>query len=161
MKHNFRLTKEQREFVNSQKSENKKKRIIESLRSQYEFENSLEGTAYNLKILPCRQKLERTIVQTVHELPKRVKQFVYDNCEFLSISRFEGLCLDVNARYPWLIMLRDNASKSTIAHEIAHARLGHKTAEPCPPGDSEKNERAAWQLAGKWGFHKKIKQRIN
>jgi len=63
----------------------------------------------------------------------------------------------------WLVLLNidlvadgaeSEAARGTIAHEIAHAWLGHgvRSPEASPLASFEDNERAAERLATQWGF---------
>lgn len=101
------------------------------------------------------------IVATIMRLPRDVMQFALDRCCFISLGRgVQGITLpgrigtdeagrDENT---WIIVLSDDLAfheaESTVAHEIAHAFLGHDRLDDMP----EDCEVQASTLAQSWGF---------
>ena len=106
--------------------------------------------------------LDDLITLTVAQLPDDVREFVYDQCTFISVGGS-----DIGAAFPpqwapaWLIVLSshvladrtDDDVMSIIAHEIAHARCGHSMFESDgSAADGDRMEIEASQLAAAWGF---------
>jgi len=120
-----------------------------------EWENSLEGVAYWLGDLPFPESLETVTIQAVHRLPDAVREFVYYHCRFASEDD-AGVTIRCvpQAGRPWLVTLgQGGVEESLIAHEIAHAWLGHE----CDPQAGElrltqRDEEAACDLTRQWGF---------
>ena len=89
------------------------------------------------------------LVNTLVRLPEEVYQFTVDNISFhagqsqtLEVKELTKQCM---------IILKRTDSESLIAHEIAHAYLGHaKTL-----GRSKNIEVEAEELRKGWGFKKK------
>ncbi len=98
---------------------------------------------------------------TVQKLPNKVKEFVYKNCEFISIAMFGGKTIYAKSEFlqkrHWLIILChqriNNEYTSVIAHEIAHAWLGHKHEERgVELEEAAPKEKEACLLVKQWGF---------
>lgn len=95
------------------------------------------------------------IVRAVSRLPQVVAQFVVDSCVFFSVGEaVYGQCLP--ARFvegkDWIIVVDEGFPgdvEALVAHEVAHAYLGHSIGEPL--GDEE-TERRAREQAVAWGF---------
>ena len=111
-----------------------------------------------------RQLIARVVLQ----LPSDVAEFTLDRCRFLSIGescygmtlpgRIGTHWLDDNSSNVWLILLVENLdrlpgedARSIIAHEIAHAWLGHDRTAP----ESEDFRTDAARLTQQWGFYGK------
>ena len=124
--------------------------------TEYEkWENSPEGVAYWLGDLPVPEAVESVIISTVHQLPGQVREFVYCECCFSCVAPRGGqTCYLQKARQPWLILLgQELQDESVLAHQIAHAWLGHRY----DPGLAElratqQEEDAACDLTREWGF---------
>jgi hypothetical protein len=76
----------------------------------------------------CDRDAEDTIRRTLGRLPAEVRDFALDQCVFASI----GPELPAMAIQPppgrWVVLLSEGEpSESVVAHEIAHAWLGHET----------------------------------
>jgi len=130
------------------------------IQREKEWDNSVEGITYSLCMLPnCPNEVMWLIIKTVQKLPEEVKQFVYDNCEFGSMSESElyGCCIDV--KRPWLILLKNEVTEFTVAHEIAHAKLNHTRAVVTGPTWKE-SEEAANNLVKKWGFTETLESEV-
>ncbi len=100
--------------------------------------------------------LAALIIQTAARLPRDVRAFVFDRCVFLSAGRMlYGMVLPGATAKPetWIILLSERMHgddlHSFIAHEIAHAWLGHDRLSPEVPVD---HETQAANLAQQWGF---------
>lgn len=108
---------------------------------------------------PAMQSL---IAETVAHLAEEVRVFALDRCRFVSVGigatgitlpgRIGVHYLEQESRNCWVIVLDDRVPHdqmhAMIAHEIAHAWLGHDRLGE-PPEDCE---RQAALLAKKWGF---------
>ena len=126
---------------------------VKALRSEWEWENSFDGVFDNLGHLNVGVTLEGVIVRAVHKLPPKVREFVYGRCVFVSFAEGGGQCYYKRTKRPWLIILGEKADESVVAHEIAHARLGHKC--DLLGNNMEvafKTETEACSLAKEWGF---------
>jgi len=115
--------------------------------------------------------LERTIVETLARLPDDVRVFALDQCCFLSvgganhgmvlpgrIGRQEADYTDVGPGEsldgdPWLVLLSESLpprdAHGIVAHEIAHAWLGH---DRLSLDVSPECEIDTANLTGRWGF---------
>jgi hypothetical protein len=101
------------------------------------------------------------IIRVLYQLPEDVISFVLDRCSFLSVGRTtSGMVLpgkigvhaqEKRSRNCWLILLdeREIDDESVIAHEIAHAWLGHDRISAY---DTEIWEIDAANLTKSWGF---------
>ena len=135
---------------------NDERESLQEAKAEYrEWENSLEGVAYWLGDLPFGESLETVTIQAVHRLPDAVREFVYCHCRFASAGD-AGVTIRCvpEAGRPWLIALgQGDVEEGLIAHEIAHAWLGHE----CDPQAGElrltqQDEEAACDLTRQWGF---------
>lgn len=106
---------------------------------------------------------KQTIVEGVARLPLEVQEFVLDRCCFASVGRNAlaqvlpgrvGLHpVEQKASNMWIIILTegfrpDEDNRGMVAHEIAHAWLGHdRLGEPPPDCEDQ-----AANLAKQWGF---------
>ena len=98
-----------------------------------------EEVSYRLAYFGEDTRLHRWIVQTVARLPEEVRDFACERCRFLSVGRSAlGMVIPADIATHaleectcnmWLILLEEELPEddahSIIAHEIAHARLGH------------------------------------
>lgn len=70
-----------------------------------------------------------------------------------TVSEVGAECYYKRSNRPWLIILGGKADESVVAHEIAHARLGHKCDSYGNEIEiAEKQETEACSLAKRWGF---------
>jgi hypothetical protein len=95
-------------------------------------------------------------IQTVARLPREVREFVFERCVFLSIGHVNhGMALPGTIAQPdtWIILLGERLPQkdahSIVAHEIAHAWLGHNRFALDVPPDCETQ---AANLTRDWGF---------
>lgn len=125
---------------------------------------STEEAAYNVRYYGDNGEMWQRIVRTVTRLPAAVQEFVFERCAFMSVGRAAyGLVMPPNtaaaadylhwAHDRWIVFLSDDLPEAhapgIIAHEIAHAYLGHdRTA----PGLTAGVEIEAAELAAAWGF---------
>jgi len=98
--------------------------------------------------------MERRIQNVVYDLPRRVRDWVQSSLFFIAPGAARGLYCPQDLSGTRVIVLTKEVEEAapkdaayTIAHEIAHARLGHNGMTPIIPG-----ERAADRQAAKWGF---------
>lgn len=126
------------------------------LNQQEAWDNSPEGVRYNLHMFVDDMELERIIVHTVCQLPLDVQLFLYEWCRFAAVGNgIKGQVLPPSER--WLILLdagivadfSEDAAMGIVAHEIAHAVLGHNQLDPTI---TAKVEIDAAALAQQWGF---------
>jgi hypothetical protein len=88
------------------------------------------------------------IIDVLIELPDSPREFAIDNCVFISVGyAAQGQTVNTNLERDWLIAVHDQAPKlePLIAHEIAHAVLGHTSGTPDNQRESE-----ADKLATEW-----------
>ncbi len=119
-----------------------------------------EEIAYDLSYLGEDEDLWRQIVEAIERLPEEVRDFALDRCRFLSVARTtHGMVLpgrigthEVTNEPTWLVLLSEAIPAEdvhgAIAHEIAHAWLGHDRLA-FPPDDCEIQ---AANLTMEWGF---------
>ncbi len=106
-------------------------------------------------------EMQLWIQSTLTKLPEEVAVFAIDRCRFISIGwgvaglTFPGRIGVDDYESPlnvWIIVLDDNISsehvESVIAHEIAHAWLGHDRIGDIP----DDCEVVAANLTKEWGF---------
>ena len=124
------------------------------LQKELERENSLEGVDYNLGLTAVSESLRYTIVSAVHKLPQEIKEFVFQKVFFTSISEMGGgQCWHKDNACPWAIVLGDKEEESIVAHEIAHAHLGHRTGGGgIRAEEALRIETEACSQAKQWGF---------
>ena len=153
MTNEFKLTRKQQKVVDVVENEDDKKRIIENMRRDWEWENSLEGVDYDLALTAVPEDLRYTIVSAVHKLPREIRGFVFQKVFFTSVEEEGGQCWHKQNACPWVIVLGDKADESVVAHEIAHAHLGHKTNRGGMEVEvSLRQETKACSLTKQWGF---------
>lgn len=138
------------------------KEINKGIEKIKQWDRSLEGIYYAFGgfYLEGSHENERAVVETIQKLPDKVREWVCSNCSFVIAGGIAFGPLDnkdwLKERRPWNIFIAVTAEKEslpfTIAHEIAHAWLGHKTfintISPEPPS----REKEADEQAKKWGF---------
>jgi len=110
---------------------------------------------------------EQLITETVQRLEAKVRDFVLDRCRFVSVGNTAQAlpgCVGIHpfeqqAHNMWIIILeeglhpnddrrRADEAHSIVAHEIAHAWLGHDRLGNVPPDC----EGQAADQARQWGF---------
>lgn len=123
---------------------------------------SLEGIHYRIAYLGESEFTRAHIANAVSRLPGDVQDFACERCRFVSVGEGAmGITLPgsigVNAhekrsRNMWIIVLDDRIPveelDGVVAHEIAHAWLGHNRCEEVTVDD----EVAAATLTREWGF---------
>jgi len=109
--------------------------------------------AYDLNYWGGTDATWRLIVNTIARLPQDVRDFALEECAFLSVG-VDILGTVVPPRLTakvWFVLLADGLSAEDgpgiVAHEIAHAWLGHDFM--APPANCEPE---AANLVASWGF---------
>ena len=119
--------------------------------------------AYDLLYFGESDEVVKVIVETIAKLPATVAAFAIERCAFVSVGKVAcGITLPgkigVNARTrrsrnQWVILLTERLPShdrhSIVAHEIAHAWLGHDKLSINLPKDCETK---AAGLTKSWGF---------
>ncbi len=93
-------------------------------------------------------EFERTLERVQKRLPADVLAFALTRCVVVAVGEdIHAQTLEPNAAPDlWIIVLRENErEESIVAHEIAHAWLGHR-------GNSAENEQEARAQVLSWGF---------
>jgi len=136
----------------------------EQLEQLEQWENSIDGIYDNLSnSLAVGRDLEHNIVMVVKKLPQKVRSFVYNKCAFTSANGGGHTLCQKTLRRSWLIILDDKADKDIVAHEIAHAWLGHKLDFPDARATTEwgyKTEKEACEQATAWGFKSELEPEL-
>lgn len=117
--------------------------------------------AHRLSYFGEHQTTLTRVAQCIAALPTEVREFALDRCRFVSVGH--GVCgltlpgriatQEGRTRNVWIIVLDEeedpDQAKGTIAHEIAHAWLGH---DRLGLDSSVEMEVEAARLAREWGF---------
>ena len=125
-----------------------------------DHEHSWDGICDQLGDMPVSKSLFCYIVKTLQKVPDDVRDFVYENCEFVSVEAPAGQTIHTQCvklkRRPWLIILTENDLTddymSIIAHEVAHAYSGHENYGIGTYDEAKRTENEACSLAKQWGF---------
>jgi hypothetical protein len=113
-------------------------------------------------------ELRGLICRTIMRLPEDVQEFAIYNCTYLAFSAtLYGQCIPAGvfthltkrgrtSRNHWVILLNEKVRSEeegqfTVAHEIAHARLGRGRALSIHTNDLKEEENAD-ALVASWGF---------
>jgi hypothetical protein len=122
-----------------------------------------EDVAYALPYYGDDDALMRVIVDALMMLPCEVRAFALEHCCFLSIGRANlGMVLPGRiatdpvrrrTRGRWFVLLAEDLPEGDahgiVAHEVAHAWLGHDRLSPECPQDCEEQTAG---LTRDWGF---------
>ena len=93
-------------------------------------------------------KLAELIVKTLQKLPDDIYKYTLENVQF---EKSMDCCLPLpQIKKPFLVMVKEDATESKIAHEIAHAYLKHPAYTDISVEQAEKFEEEAKNLASKW-----------
>ncbi len=99
----------------------------------------------NLKLDP---ELAMKIINTVKKLPDDVYEYVVKNVQF---EKALDCCLPLpEIKKSFLVLVKEDASEATIAHEIAHAYLKHPAYTDISVEQAERFEKEARALSSKW-----------
>jgi hypothetical protein len=98
--------------------------------------------------------IKSMIVETISKLPKEVKKFACEECQFVSVA--DGICLSLSsARRKWTLVFsealdaRDNAA---VARNIAHAWLQHQSSPDFKAISFQQTDEQIQSLITSWGF---------
>lgn len=94
------------------------------------------------------------LVNALSRLPDDARRFAIDKLVFVSCGGgLNGQCLPSRfiAEADWLVLIYDRAQdlETVIAHEVAHAYLGHSIGDYM---SDEETERQAREQVRAWGF---------
>jgi hypothetical protein len=97
------------------------------------------------------------IVRALARMPEGARAFALDECLFLSVGRSaRGLCRPTSmlGDAGWLVVIDERLAptsiENTVAHEVAHAMLGHDIGDTnISHEDAEADVR---ELVREWGF---------
>jgi len=99
----------------------------------------------DLKLAP---ELAMKIINTVKKLPDDVYEYVVENVQF---EKAMDCCLPLpEIKKNFLVLVQEDASEASIAHEIAHAYLKHPAYTNISVEQAEKFEKEAKALSSKW-----------
>jgi hypothetical protein len=99
----------------------------------------------NLKL---DSELAMKVISTVKKLPDDVYEYVVRNVQF---EKAMDCCLPLpEIKKNFLVLVKEDASEVTIAHEIAHAYLKHPAYTNISAEQAEKFEEEARTLSSKW-----------
>ena len=128
-----------------------------------DWPSSLDEVAYDVEYLGYDNATEVLICETVVRLPSDVAEFVFDRCRFVSVGKaalgtvlpgYVGTHpLEKRNDNMWLVVLgeefKEKDAHSIVAHEIAHAWLGH---DRLAKDVTVEVEVEACRLVQEWGF---------
>ena len=98
--------------------------------------------------LNLNPELNMKIINVVKKLPDEVYEYVVRNVQF---EKAMDCCLPTpEIKKNFLVLVKEDASEDTIAHEIAHAYLKHPAYTNISVEQAEKFEKEAKALSGKW-----------
>jgi hypothetical protein len=98
--------------------------------------------------LKLESKLAVKIINTVKQLPDEIYEYVVRNVQF---EKAMDCCLPLpEIKKSFIVLVKEDASEGTIAHEIAHAYLKHPAYTDVSVEQAEKFEREAKALSDKW-----------
>jgi len=130
-----------------------------------EWENSIEGIAYNLKVIGdvvIKDGWHTSMIcQVLQKLPKKTREKILEEVIFIHTTAWgtihqlhvqEDIKNRVIIIFNFKCIKKDEKKMDTIAHEIAHYILGQLDET-----NDAKKERAADDLAEKWGFGRSYK----
>jgi hypothetical protein len=99
----------------------------------------------NLKL---GSELTMKIINAVKKLPDSVYEYVVKNVQF---GKAMDCCLPLpEIKKSFLVLVKEDASEITIAHEIAHAYLKHPAYTDISVEQAEKFDEEARILSNKW-----------
>lgn len=99
----------------------------------------------NLKL---DEELAMKIINTVKNLPDDVYEYIIKNVQF---EKAMDCCLPLpEIKKSFLVLVKEDASEFTIAHEIAHAYLKHPAYTDISVKKAAKFEEEAKTLSSKW-----------
>jgi hypothetical protein len=113
--------------------------------------------ANSVRYFSFQPETKEALVRVLSRVPRDALEFAIHKCVFLSSGGKEiglnGQCLPTRfiGEADWLILIYDDAPdiETVIAHELAHAYLGHSLGEPM---SDEETEAQAREQTRAWGF---------
>ncbi len=110
------------------------------------------------------EEFRAACARTLVRLPEDVRDFALERCCIFTLNRnTRAACWPGSRRKRWIIVANEGMRgdvESTIAHEIAHARLGHVAPyELTNEAELPRNEREADDLIVRWGFARRYRRR--
>jgi len=99
--------------------------------------------------------IQTIIVETLCRLPREVKEFACQRCQFVSIT--EGVCLNLfNTKCKWIIIISEVLDKKdvckTITINVARAWLHHRSLLDADSKETKDAEEQAIALVTNWGL---------
>ncbi len=172
-----------REIKKVIKDKDRQRGVGEKIRSDMEYENSLEGILPHLRIWGEAATEDKTnkgiIAETLLKLPYKVRMETLSEVVFVIVTahglttkatfpivlskgdiKQKGDTYQTTIEHPLIVLnFKTRMSKSrkmdTIAHEIAHFILGHHKVRNLTNQRKIINERKADDQAEKWGFKRR------
>jgi len=169
-----------REIKKVIKDKDRQRGVGEKIRSDMEHENSLEGILPHLRIWGEAATEDKTnkgiIAETLLKLPYKVRMETLSEVVFVIVTahglttkatfpivlskgdiKQKGDTYQTTIEHPLIVLnFKTRMSKSrkmdTIAHEIAHFKLGHHKVRNLTNQRKIINEKKADDQAEKWGF---------
>ncbi len=169
-----------REIKKVIKDKDRQRGVGEKIRSDMEYENSLEGILQHLRIWGEAATEDKTnkgvIAETLLKLPYKVRMETLSEVVFVIVTahglttkatfpivlskgdiKQKGETYQTTVEHPLIVLnFKTRMSKSrkmdTIAHEIAHFILGHHKVRNLTNQRKIINEKKADDQAEKWGF---------
>lgn len=162
------------------KDKDRQRDVEEKIRSDMEYENSLEGILQHLRIwgeaATEDEKNKGIIAETLLKLPYKVRMETLSEVVFVIVTahglttkatfpivlskgdiKQKGDTYHTIVEHPLIVLnfkkrMNQSRKMDTIAHEVAHFILGHHKALNPTKKRRNINERKADDLAEKWGF---------
>ena len=171
------------EMKKVRKDKDRQRDVEEKIRSDMEYENSLEGILQHLRIwgeaATEDKKNKGIIAETLLKLPYKVRMETLSEVVFVIVTahglttkatfpivlskgdiKQKGETYQTTIEHPLIVLnFKTRMSKSrkmdTIAHEIAHFILGHHKVRNLTNQRKITNEKKADDQAEKWGFKRR------
>ena len=98
--------------------------------------------------LKLDRELALKIINTVRKLPEDIYEYVLRNVQF---EKAMDCCLPLpEIKKNFIVLVKEDASEATIAHEIAHAFLKHPAYTDVSVEQANKFEEDAKALSNAW-----------
>jgi Zn-dependent protease with chaperone function len=118
------------------------------------------GDVLDISVHSVSREFMRILLLALSKLPNDVVEWAADNTYFVSSIEADAFYKSKKELTPWkrgiIVLCEGLKNKSldeqtfTIAHEIAHAKLNHKTASAPIGHNLQKHEKEADRLARRW-----------
>ena len=127
---------------------------------EYDFDEAWDDVQGQERIAGAEDAFRAAYARALVRLPAKVRDFALERCLIFTIGRdgqqaavcWPASIVDKRQRR-WIIVMDEDMGvdvEATIAHEIAHAWLGHR--ESGSAAHPHSNDVAADDLAVEWGF---------